>query len=190
MNLKKFVKSFEVDKRSDYTIIDVVRILIILNKKPMGRINLMNELGLGEATVKTMIKRLKKEEVVNDSTRGQVLTKRGRGIAEGFAKKISFFYDIKIPPISKTPCVVFVVRNSASKLKVGIEQRDEGMKLGVNIITLVYDGDKVRFPGTGEIVKGFEKKPDLKKGDVIIISSGKRGEEMERGGIAAALTLI
>lgn len=190
MNLKKFLKTFEVDKRSDYTIIDIVRILIALNKKPMGRINLMKELGLGEATIKTMIKRLKGEGVVNYSTKGQVLTKKGRLIAEEFARKISSFHDIEIPSISKTSCIVFVVRNSASKVKLGIEQRDEGMKLGVNIITLVYEGGKVRFPGTGETVKDIEEKMDLKGGDVIIISSGKKGWEMERGGIAAALTLI
>jgi predicted transcriptional regulator len=190
MILKKFIKGFEIDRRSDYSIIDIIRILRILSERPTGRIHLMNELGLGEATVKTMIKRLKNEGVLSDSTKGQILTGTGKKIAEEINERVSIFYNFKIPTITKKSCTIFVVRNSARKVKVGIEQRDEGMKLGVNIITLVYDGKNIRFPGTGEIFKDFREKLELKGGDVIIISSGEGNEKRERGGIAAALTLI
>ncbi|UCC91359.1 MAG: hypothetical protein JSV39_03535 [Candidatus Aenigmatarchaeota archaeon] len=190
MTLKNFIKCFEIDKRSDYTIIDVIRIIRILSERPYGRIRLVNKLSLGEASVKTMIERLRKEGVLTDSTRGQILTERGGKIAEEINRKIFIFYNLKILSITRKPCTTFVVRNSASRVRMGIEQRDEGMKVGVNITTLVYDGKSIRFPGTREVVRDFRGKLDLKKGDVIIVSYGEGVEKRERGGFAAALTII
>ncbi|MEE9323525.1 MAG: DUF4443 domain-containing protein, partial [Candidatus Aenigmarchaeota archaeon] len=184
---KKFVRGFEIDKRSGYTIVDIIRVLRILHGGPMGRVRLIKEIGLGEATVKTMIKRLKNDGILTDSTRGQILTGIGREIAEEINEKVSIFHNFKIPTITRKTCTTFIVRNSAGKVKMGIEQRDEGMKLGVNVTTLVYDGKDVRFPGTGEIFRDLDGKLNLKRGDVIIISSG---EGKERGGFAAVLTLI
>jgi len=190
MTVKRFVRDFEIDKRSDYTIIDIIRVLFILSEGPMGRIRLINELDMGEATVKTIIKRLGKEGLLTDSTKGQVLTESGKVIASSISRKMSVFREFRIPLFSKKICDLFIVRSSEKRVGMGIEQRDEGMKAGADIVTLVYDGLNVKFPKTGEKVELPDDNLNLKKGDVLIFSSGKERVVRERGGIAAALTLF
>jgi biotin operon repressor len=189
MNFRKLLGGFEIDKRSGYSVVDVVRVFRILSERPMGRVLLVEKLGLGEATVKTMTKNLRKHGFTRDSTRGEVLTKKGGRVSDYLNRKISKVFRVKIPSISKKPTVALIVRNAAVKVRMGIEQRDEGMKVGVNVTTLVYQNRQATFPGTGEVVKGLEH---LEAGDrdVIIIASGGNIARAERGGFAAALTLM
>jgi biotin operon repressor len=189
MSFKKLLGSFEIDRRSSYSVVDVVRIFSILSKRPMGRMLLMEELGLGEATVKTMIKNLRRYGFTRDSTRGEILTKKGRGVSDYLNRRVSKVFRVKIPSISKQPTVALIVRNASKKVKMGIEQRDEGMKMGVNVTTLVFQNKQAKFPGTGEVVEGLEHL-ETEDRDVIIIASGENANKAERGGIAAIMTLI
>ncbi len=189
MTLKKLLKEFVIDKRSGYSLVDVVRVFRILSEKPMGRILLMKESGLGEANVKTMIKKLREHGFTKDSTRGEVLTEKGKGISDYLKRKVSRTFRVRISSISKKPTVALIVRDASERVKMGIEQRDEGMKMGVNVTTLVFQNKKAKFPGTKEVVRGLEGL-EVKDKDVIIISSGRNAKEAERGGIAAVLTLI
>jgi predicted transcriptional regulator len=189
MGFRKLFLGFEIDRRSGYSVVDVVRVFRILSERPMGRVLLVEELGLGEATVKTMTKNLRKHGLTRDSTRGEVLTEKGGRVSDYLNRKVSKAFRVKVPSISKKPTVALIVRNAAGKVRMGIEQRDEGMKVGVNVTTLVFRNRQATFPGTGEVVKGLES---LEAGDrdVIIIASGENANKAERGGIAAALTLM
>ena len=188
MNLKNFARNFSIDKRSGYTLVDVIRAIMFMSERHYGRISLTKKLGLCEASVRTMLKKLKSVGLLTVSTKGHVLTKKGEELAKNINRKIFSVRRFERPRFVKKSCVVFVVKGSAKKVKLGIEQRDEGMRFGSEIITLVYDGKNVKFPGTGEIVEGFEA--PLSKNDVVIVSSGRRRVDMERGALAAALTLI
>ena len=75
------IKAFEIDKRSDYSIVDVLYALYLLYEKPMGRFSLMNELGLNEASIKTLLKRMKSYGLVEKTTKGHALTGIGKNIA-------------------------------------------------------------------------------------------------------------
>jgi biotin operon repressor len=189
MSFKKLLGGFEIDRRSGYSIVDVVRIFSILSKRSRGRMLLVKELGLGEATVKTMIKNLRNHGFTRDSTRGEVLTKKGEKVSDYLNSKIPKVFRVKIPSISKSPTVALIVRNASHKVKMGIEQRDEGVKVGVNVTTLVFRDRKAKFPGTGETARGLENL-EAEENDVIIIASGENTKKAERGGIAAALTLM
>lgn len=189
MSFKKLLGAFEIDRRSGYSIVDVVRVFKTLSKRPMGRILLMEKLGLGEATVKTMIKNLRKYGFTRGSSMGEMLTIKGKNISKYLEERISEAFKIEIPFISRQPTIALVVRNASKKVKMGIEQRDEGMKMGAHITTLVFHNKQVRFPGTGEVVRGLEHL-GAKEGDAIIIASGENLNKAERGGIAAAMTFI
>ncbi len=188
MGLKKLFGGFGIDKRSDYTMADVIRVLRILSTRPRGRISLMKELGLGEASVKTMIKNLRKHGLTRHSTKGEILTEKGRKVSEYLNRKVKSVFRIRIPSISTKPTVAIVVRRASRRVIRGIEQRDEGMKMGVDVTTLVCEDGCIRFPGTGEVVRGVDF--DLEEGDVVVLASGKNLKEAERGGIAAVLTLL
>jgi predicted transcriptional regulator len=192
MDCKKYLESIEIDKRSGYSVLDVIRTLMILNEKPMGRTLLMKKLDLNEASVKTLIKKFRSHGITKFSTKGQVLTERGKKIASCLSKKLSKFVNVQIPSIGFESGVALVVKKTGDKVKFGIEQRDEGMKLGVRVITLVYSEGKLKFPGTEEDAsfKSVEKQFDLEDGDVLIIASGSDKINSEKGCLAAALTLI
>ncbi|NIO21538.1 MAG: hypothetical protein GTN76_12550 [Candidatus Aenigmarchaeota archaeon] len=189
MSFKKFLGDFEIDKRSGYSMVDVVRVFKILSERSIGRILLIKELDMGEATVKTIVKNLRKRGFTKNSTRGEVLTKKGKKVADYLNRKVSIAFRVRIPSISKKPTVALIVKNASKKVKMGIEQRDEGMKMGVKVTTLVFQGKRVKFPGTGDVVRGLENL-EVEDNDVIIIASGENKTKAERGGIAATLTLI
>jgi biotin operon repressor len=189
MGFRKLLNGFEIDRRSGYSTVDIVKFFKILSERPRGRVLLIKELGLGEATVKTMIKNLRLHGFTRYSTRGEMLTEKGRRVSDYLNRKVSNAFRIQIPSISKKPTVALIVREASRKVRMGIEQRDEGMKMGTNVTTLVFQNKQVKFPGTGEVVRGLEN-VELKDNDVIIIASGENTRQAERGGIAAILTLI
>jgi predicted transcriptional regulator len=187
---KDILRGLEIDKRSGYSILDVIRLILLLEKGPLGRLGIIKELGLEEASVKTMINRLNESGFLSKTTKGQVLTKKGKNAVSRISDNVSDFFETRLPGIG--PCVFVVVKNSGNKVKLGIEQRDEGMKLGVKIITLTY-GARLEFPGTKERARGFEsveKLCKLDRNDAVVIASGIEKKRMKRALIGAAITLF
>jgi hypothetical protein len=181
----------EIDSRSGYTLADIALAIRLIGKRSMGRFTLMKELGLGEATVKTLMKKLEDERLAKTSAKGQVLGGKGRRIFGILEKRMSDAIPVNVPSISAKPSVAFVVRGAGDKIKKGIEQRDEGVRNGVDVTTLVFNGEDLRFPSNThkisvEALEGFP----LARGDVVIISSGSTLNEAKKGGLAVCLTLL
>jgi len=91
---------------------------------------------------------------------------------------------------------VTVVRKACKKVKMGIEQRDEAIKIGgEGAITLIVKDGKLIFPGTGEvanenlaeIIKRLFKLNDC---DVVIIGFAKQKNKAEEATLMAALSLV
>ena len=101
-----------------------------------------------------------------------------------------------------------LMKNMASKLKSGIEQRDAAIKMnGSGATCLVYNGSHLRFPSSSssqeekdliltEKVQNYFKTKimdfnvELEKDDVIIIGFGDNFETARLSTLSAALTLI
>ena len=81
-----------IDSRASYSSAHVVKVLFLLSERPMGRHRLIKETRLGEATVKTLIKRLIKNKLIKKTTKGNVLTKKGILFVKKIIKNM-------IPPI-------------------------------------------------------------------------------------------
>jgi hypothetical protein len=165
-------------------------LLRLVFSKQMGRPALTKALSLGEATVKTMIKNLGTEGIMESSSRGQVLTVKGADIAKRIEERISHPVNVKVPEISGKSSVAFIVRGAREKIRKGIEQRDEGIKHNVDVTTLVFEEGKIRFPGTRNVAGIRELEGALAEGDAILISSGKNIGEAKKGGFAVALAII
>jgi hypothetical protein len=189
MSLRDF-KSIKIDSRSGYSLTDLAMTIKLLGKKPAGRFSLMKELGLGEATVKTMMKKLEEERMAKKSTIGLALAKRGEKIFKLLERKMPDPIPVKLPEISKKTSVALVVRGARKNIRKGIEQRDEGIKHGVDVTTLVFEDGKIRFPGARNVATIKELDGALEEGDVILVSSGKNLSEAKRGGFAVGLTMI
>ncbi|MDI6826554.1 MAG: DUF4443 domain-containing protein [Candidatus Aenigmarchaeota archaeon] len=184
-----------IDVRASYSSVDIVKILFLLPEKPMGRLRLMKELGLGEATTKTLIKRLKDSRLIKSSTKGNLLTKRGNALVKKILEKISRPIEITANEYSVGKySTAILVKNSSKKIKFGVEQRDEAIKIGASgATTLICENGRLIFPGCnkdiGDLEQVLREKFRIKDGDVIIIGSASDRKKSDDASIAVALSL-
>jgi len=184
-----------IDVRASYSIVDIVKVLFLLSEKPIGRHQLMKEMGLGEAPTKTLIKRLKKNNLIKRTTRGSVLTKKGTLLVSKILNNISKPVEIRVDEytVGKHNFAV-LVKKASSKIKSGIEQRDEAIKIGADgATTLVCKNDKLTFPGCDrkviDLEKVLRKNFKIENKDVIVIGSGPTRKKAEEASIIVALSL-
>ncbi|MCD6529440.1 hypothetical protein J7L06_04040 [Candidatus Bathyarchaeota archaeon] len=165
----------------------------------IGRQRLSRILKIGEGTVRTMLKRLSHEGLIEISRGGVALTEEGKKILAEFRKNVS--EAIKVPRSRITigeVNVAVLVHGAASAVKKGVEQRDTAIKAGaLGATTLIFDGTRLNIPGVEEIefeeesVHRYlisELKP--KRGDVIIIGSADDEYKASLGVKAAAIELL
>jgi len=185
-----------IDVRASYSPVHVVKILFLLSEKPMGRFQLMKEMGMKEATIKTLVKRLKNNKLIESSTKGNLLTKKGNELLKKTLMKISKPIEIDISDytVGKYNTAI-LVKNSSKKVKFGVEQRDEAIKIGADgATTLICSNGKLIFPGCNrnitELEKILRRYFNIENEDVIVISSGSTKKISEEASIMIALSLI
>ena len=181
----------------DYSEAHVLKVLqLIGSSRGIGRQKLSKEIGVGEGTVRTMIRRLKREGLVDSSRRGLTLTNSG---TEALADLLRFMKETELTNMEVTVGShdhAVLVRQAANHIKNGVEQRDVALLSGaIGATTLVYDGERLYMPGIGlELETSTSEsliewlKPE--KGDVIIIGSSDTIISAEIGAKSAALNLI
>ena len=166
---------------------------LIAERKTIGRKQLAEELGVGEGSMRTILNQLKKRGLITSSRGGHALTTKGKR----FLGKPLEFVQIDAGNITVGNFdVATIIRGAAKKVKRGIEQRDEAIKVGAQGATvLIFKAGKFQFPdGFFEVEK--EKSVALIKafsprdGDVIVIGSARDAVNAEAGTRAAARTLL
>jgi len=165
---------------------------LISKHKRIGRKQITSKLGIGEGSVRTILDHLKKRGLITSSRGGHALTERGRF----FLGKPPEFVQVDVGDLTVGKVnVATIVRGAAPKVKRGIEQRDEAIKVGANGATvLVFKNGKLRIKGGfarvgKEANKALIKALKPKEGDVVIIGAGKDLLTAEAGARAAARTL-
>lgn len=141
----------------------------------------MKELGLGEGSIKTLIKHLKMEKLIITTNKGTTMSDRGRKIFEQMSRYICSEAQLPRSTISVSEFNhAILLRNVQFMIKQGVEQRDEAIKMGAKgATTLVFKDGKFLIPGSGynalKEEKGIERhlKNELNpiNGDIIIIGS-------------------
>jgi len=164
---------------------------LIAEYKTIGRKQLAKNLGVGEGSMRTILNQLKKQSLITSSRGGHTLTAKGRNT---LGKPLEFVQvdagDLTVGDVD----VATIVRGVATKVKRGIEQRDEAIKAGADGATvLVFKAGKLQFPDgftkVDEKVVGLVKTFGPRDGDVIIIGTGSDAIKAEVGARAAARTL-
>ncbi|MDI6643083.1 MAG: DUF4443 domain-containing protein [Candidatus Hodarchaeaceae archaeon] len=158
----------------------------------VGRKQLTEELGVGEGSIRTILNQLKERGLITSSRGGHALTAKGR---RSLGKPFELIQvDVGSLTVDKVN-VATIVRGAAAKVKRGIEQRDEAIKVGATGATvLIFRGGKLQFPdgflkvgkrSTEVLMKSFNPR----EGDVIIIGSARDVVTAEAGAKAAARSL-
>lgn len=182
-----------VDRRSDYQDVHVIKALLLLAKKPLGREGLMKELGLGEASARTLLGNMRKFHFIKPTTKGHVLERVGESFVSKFAKHVEGPKYLGKTSITVSDFnVAYLVRNKARKISRGIEQRDIAVHAGADgLTTLVCKGNELQLAGVkSKVPREIKALFRAKNGDVILIGSAKDRHTADFAALKAALSLL
>ncbi|TFG21117.1 MAG: DUF4443 domain-containing protein [Promethearchaeota archaeon] len=167
----------------------------------IGRYRLETELTLSEGKVRSLLKYLKAIELVEVKKKIHLLSKKG---TESLREVYKIFSPPKEPQFDYSKIVIgefvrySIIYNAIDKLKTGMDQRDEAIKIGGSGATcLIMKGGQFQFPpspmsqGTIVTVDIDVKKLDysFSEGDVLVLGTGKNQYLSNLATIAAALSL-
>jgi len=185
--LEKIASRHAPSRLLTFDSVHVFKVLqLIENKGHVSRNLLCRELSLGEGSVKTLVKHLKTQGVIETTKAGTRITSKG--------KKLSSQFFSAIPAeMSLSKCSValgkfnyaVLLKQYGFALKSGIEQRDAAIRMGaIGASSLLFSHNSFLMPGTDydPLIKEpntarllLEKlKPE--NGDAIIIGSDMENE--------------
>jgi DNA-binding MarR family transcriptional regulator len=175
-------------------------ILVIGDSGTIGRGRLGSKLGLGQGEVKTLIRRLRERKLIAVTTGGCALTEGGLKKFRAISRSLPWLERVNGSSLGLGRYTwAAILRGRASKVKKGIEQRDEAIKAGArSALTLLYSSDRFRVPADGtDCERANPKGPwdelrlaKPRERDVIIISGADTPTRAEEGVLSAALSLL
>lgn len=197
---RKFIGEFEeISGRINYTYAHIYLLIYYLNEKELvGRYYLKNKLGLGEATIRNILIRMRELRILESLRGGHKLTSKGNEIAKEILSKIKIItFDTPIKPGKHN--VLIVIKGVGNKIRAGVEERDNVVKYGgTGAVVLVFRNGKIVFPDSGleadnwypGITKSLISRIRLKEEDVILISGGENSQSSLVSGLNAAISLL
>ena len=165
----------------------------------VGRLKLSKDLYLREGEIRTLVRHLKNEGLIDVSNSGMSLSSDGRRLLSRLRTLISEPREIPSTPLTVAPFNVAVrVIGMKDFIRYGLEQRDAAIMAGAKgATTLIFAENKLTMPGMKEDVLESDpsilaslSKLSLKEGDVIIIGSANEKINAELGARTAALNLL
>jgi hypothetical protein len=162
----------------------------------VGRQQLAKELGLGEGTTRTIVKRFRDEGLIEVTRGGMTLTARSNTMLNDIRKRVS---STKLSQAGITVGAydyAVLVKGVTSQVKSGIEQRDSALIAGAKgATTLVYRGNQFHVPGVDVtpsvlLVRELICRLKPEEGDVVIIGTADSILKAELGAKSAALELL
>ena len=201
MEIERLERGSIAGPQPSFSKYDILKTIQVMHRSgPLGRKKLSSILHLGEGSTRTILDHLETAALVKKTKYGCELTTRGRRIAQKIAAKIAKEF---ILPENELVAGRFVygilIRDSASKIANGIEQRDAAIKAGAKSATTIVcrAGSLVVPPKTGPPVEKWDEslkmiyaKFEPQDDDVIIISGADDESFAELGARAGSWTLL
>jgi Mn-dependent DtxR family transcriptional regulator len=180
--LQKVADRYAPSRLLSFDMVHVFKTLQLIQENGhVSREKLCEDLGLGEGTIKTLVRHLKMQNLIESTNAGTTMTKKGN----------SFFSELlsSIPSeISLSKCAItlgkfnyaVLVKQMSSIIKDGIAQRDAAIRMGASgATTLLFKDNKFLIPQTKfdslkdehQLSEQMIKNLHPQDGDVIIIGS-------------------
>ncbi len=186
MDAARIIAEISIPRRKvkpNFTTYHVVKALMIINKGHIGRPKLREELRLGDASTRTLLKRLREAELIRSfRPTGTELTEKGREVLKEILDNLVMLGEVVHGNICSN-CVTsaVVLRNAANLLRrlEVIKIRDLVVKQGAEgaLILLVGPGGRIlmpiqdrEVPFTDPLVLDIREKVSLREGDVILVA--------------------
>ena len=185
--LTRIASRYAPSRMLSFELVHIFKVFQLLAKNGhVSRKSLCQELALGEGSVRTLIKHLKMQNLVESTNAGTKLTEKGKALSSAFLKSIPL--EANMPKCSialgKFNYVV-LLKNYSFSVRSGIEQRDAAIKMGaLGATTLLYKDHRFVMPGSytskdpSQIEQGIaillinKLKPE--DSDVVIIGSDNK----------------
>ncbi|MGA2200141.1 MAG: DUF4443 domain-containing protein [Nitrososphaerales archaeon] len=187
--------------RAVFTQVHVLKALIAIGRSgSVGRGRLGALTGLGQGEVRTLIKRLKDNDLIVIETNGCVLSKKGEREYGKLSTLLLWSSKVDARGLNLGErCWAVVVAGGARLVRYGIEQRDAAIKAGAGgAFTAVFKAGRFTVPGEGTDCEKDGpgepwmtiRKAGLGEGDAVVVTGSSRETDSEDGALAAVLTLI
>jgi hypothetical protein len=199
--LERIVSRYGPSRILSFNTAHVLKTLQLLQyNEYVSRGRLSKDLALGEGSIKTLIKHLKVNSIINTTKAGCYLTSKGKKLCANLLSVIP--NEISIPTNSITVGshnYAVLLRGYAFAVATGLEQRDAVIRFGgQGATTLLFRDSKFVMPRTD--YDCLKKEPDMRnllasklnpqEDDVIIIGSASDRITAELGAKSAALFTI
>ena len=204
VSLKKFLHQIAGKKApgpsTTFTVFHIFYALELIAQKPLGRNKLAEKLEVGDGAVRTIISRLKEEDLIETSKQGCNLTRKGLDIWKQFEEIFPKQMALPRSDLSSSEFnYVFLVKNCGQKVKSGINQRDAAIFAGArNALVIVYRNGHLCIESVSSRIEQDypivasqiinELKPE--ENDVIIVAGADSLLRAKRGVFAASWSLI
>jgi Domain of unknown function (DUF4443) len=200
--LQKVANRYAPSRALSFDIVHVFKTLQLIHERGhVSRDGLREELELGEGTVKTLLRHLKLQNLIESTNAGTTMTKNGNL----FFSELS---DSMPQEIGLSKCAItlgkynyaVLVKQMSSAIRSGIEQRDAAIKMGASgATTLLFKENKFLIPQIDydalkddhHLSEQLIENLHPQDGDVLIIGSDNRSKKKaEFAAKSAALVTI
>ena len=204
VSLKKFIHQIAGKKApgpsTTFTVFHIFYALELIAQKQLGRNKLAEKLEVGDGAVRTIISRLKEEDLIETSKQGCNLTRKGLDIWKQFDEIFPKQMALPRSDLSSSAFnYAFLVKNCGQKVKSGINQRDAAIFAGArNALVIVYRNGHLCIESVSSRIEQDypivasqiinELKPE--ENDVIIVAGADSLLRAKRGVFAASWSLI
>lgn len=165
-----------------------------------SRATLIDELGLGEGSIKTLVKHMKMNNLIETSKAGMRLTSKGKALFSKISNAIPSETELQECSITLSKFNhAILVKGLAKEVGSGIEQRDAAIKIGaLGATTLVFrennlftsDKSYDRPIKDQKLTTTISEKLQPENGDVVIIASANNKRIADLAAKRAALETI
>ena len=203
-SLQKICNNYAPSRVISFNMVHVFKALqLVKSRGHISRDLLSKELGLGEGSIRTLMRHLQMNNMIKATNAGTTMTQKGEALFLELLSSIPT--EMNLPKCSialgKFNYVVLLKQHSHA-IKSGVEQRDAAIKIGAKgATTLLFKQNKFVMPSNTNY-DSLQKEPKISKllirtlnpeeGDAIIIGSDdmheKRSEFAAKS--AALLTIM
>ncbi len=180
-----------------FSLVHAVLMLLILEDGSVGRKRLSSLMGIGEGSVRSLIRRLKEIGLIDVDREGCSLTEKGKEAVKKIRKVMSGLTELKLRMVDSATYAI-LLRGLEGKINV-LKMRDEAVRAGgEGAVILVQLEGTLMFPETMEPLMKYHSEDERilrdslrpSNGDIIIIGLGKTVRESKVAAISVALSAL
>ncbi|MCW4023787.1 MAG: DUF4443 domain-containing protein [Candidatus Bathyarchaeota archaeon] len=202
--LKKLISEIAGKKApgpsTTFTVFHIFYALELMAQKPLGRNKMAEKLNVGDGAVRTIIRRLRKYELIETTKEGCTLSKKGLEIWQQFEQVFPKRLKVEKSELATSDYnYAFLVKDAGHKVKSGIDQRDAAIIAGAQkAMIIVFKNNNLSIQSVSNNIEKLYPKAaseihqDLspQENDVIIIAGAESAMKAKRGAFAASWSLI